>query len=216
MSLECACQKQEVCAKIGKIVTEGPFPRFSLKSRWVGHILEDATEFWGTSRNFVAPIFCCFRGSRVITQYSELRWGARTVRKSGNFGGFRGISGNFGEFRGISGNFGESQFWGFLGILVRFWLKIFLLAWKLQKWAEIQYPVDLTCTWSAVEGGGAQGAPRKICGLLNLVKPWFFCTFGETDSQIEQNPFAGVNVLCWEFFFHIQIATEAPFDSELS
>ena len=52
---------------------------------------------------------------------------------SGDFGEFRGISGNFGEFRGISGNFGESQFWGFLGILVRFWLRIFLLAWKFQK-----------------------------------------------------------------------------------
>ena len=46
---------------------------------------------------------------------------------SGDFGEFWGYSGNFGGFRGIS------PILGVLGILVRFWLEIFRLAWKFRK-----------------------------------------------------------------------------------
>ena len=107
--------------KLVKIVTEDPFLRFSLKSRWVGHIFEDATEFWGTSRNFAAPTFCCFGIHPVFIVAVRCTYHS-TIGEfqgiSGNFGEFRGISGNFGGFRGISGraNFGGfGAFWCVFG-----------------------------------------------------------------------------------------------------
>ena len=114
------------------------------------------------------------------------------------------------ENRGISGDF---QF----GWFSAFWWdfsKKFLLAWKFQKWADIQSSVGLTSTWSLVEAWRRTRSSTQVRGLLNWSNSGFFHIFGKADSQTKQNP-SLESMYCAENFLHIQVATEPPYKSEL-
>ena len=117
----------------------------------------------------------------------------------GYFGGFRGISRTFGESWGISGNFdfGWFQaFWWDFDSKFPFW------AWTFQKWAEIQSPVDFDLHLKSVDF-----STRSKCGCFS--NSW------QSQQPDEENPFWESMDCAEGFFFHIQIATEPPCDSEL-